>query len=336
MLEPTDKASQQAFYSHFQASRADLAAQLEASRNNPRSDNDWEELALNIRKLRKSLTDATSLLPAYDQRQCQAQMDQLEQTLEGIRSASVPKLKFAFKRKTNKPPLSATPTPSPSSHDTNMHGERDSLPQAVMSTFHKISSHSHNRLSLQSIPTFGADSPSSDLTISDLDHCIVDLCSTAPLQNKLPLTALHVRDLNETILVLPNVKGSVLLHNLHKCTVIVACQQFRMHNSIDVHVYLASISSPIIENCSAIAFAGYPSFVSLLSPSAVEALPPNGKHTDVQDFSHIRPTPSPNWVVLPPGNENWDDLLTLDGSSPQEVDVILAAHLPEATYSNIV
>jgi hypothetical protein len=230
-------------FSHLTGFGADLAAQLEASRNNPTSDNDWQELALNIRKLRKSLTDATSLLPAYDQRQCQAvrshtasktflrtnsllvqQMDQLEQTLEGIRSASVAKPKFVFKRKTNKPPLSATPTPSPSSRDTNMHGERDSLP--VKSTFHKISSHSHSRLSLQSIPTFGGDPPSSDLTISDLDHCIVDLCSTAePLQNNLPLTALHVRDLNETILILPSVKGSVLLHNLHRCTVIVACQQ---------------------------------------------------------------------------------------------------------------
>jgi hypothetical protein len=51
---------------------ADLAAQLDAFKDNPPSDNDSHELALNIRKLRKSLTDATSSLPAYDQRQCQA------------------------------------------------------------------------------------------------------------------------------------------------------------------------------------------------------------------------------------------------------------------------
>jgi hypothetical protein len=55
----------------------------------------------------------------------------------------------------------------------------------------------------------------------------------------------------------------------------------------------------------------------------------------VQDFSHVRPTPSPNWFILPPGNENWDDLLALDNPSPLDVDAVLAAHLPEATYSNI-
>ena len=90
MLEPTDKTFQQHFYSQFQASRSSsypvrsylfsplsrvdsgLADRLEASKNNTTSDNDWQQLALDIRKLRKSLTDATSFLAAYDQRQCQA------------------------------------------------------------------------------------------------------------------------------------------------------------------------------------------------------------------------------------------------------------------------
>ena len=220
-----------------------LADRLEASKNNTTSDNDWQQLALDIRKLRKSLTDATSFLAAYDQRQCQAvrspniigltwihpliqQMDLLEQTLEEIRSASLPKTKFAFKRKTNKTPLFAAPTPPPSSPGASELGKRDGL--SGSSDFHKLSSRSHCRLSLQSIPTFGAGPPLSNLTISDLDRCIVDLRPTAeimPRQDQLCLTALHIRDLKETILILPNVKGSALLHNLYRCTVIVACHQ---------------------------------------------------------------------------------------------------------------
>jgi hypothetical protein len=91
MFEPIDKAFQQDFYSQFQASRAgsrafdrltpalylscfraDLIARLEAAKHSSTRDNDLQELALNIRKLRKHLTDATSLLPSYDLRQCQA------------------------------------------------------------------------------------------------------------------------------------------------------------------------------------------------------------------------------------------------------------------------
>ena len=188
------------------------------------------------------MTDATSFLTTYDQRQCQAvrspnilslmmihpliqQMDLLEQTLEEIRSASLPKTKFTFKRKTNKPPVSAAAAPAllPSSDEL---GKRDDLPR--MSDFHKLSSHSHCRLSLQSISTFGAGPPLSDLTISDLDHCIVDLRAAAePVsrQNQLSLTALHIHNLKETVLILPNVEGSVLLHNLYRCTLIVACHQ---------------------------------------------------------------------------------------------------------------
>ncbi|SRR6266849_4621527 len=49
-----------------------LTDRLEAFKNNATPRNDWQELALDIRKLRKSLTDATSFLAAYDQRQYQA------------------------------------------------------------------------------------------------------------------------------------------------------------------------------------------------------------------------------------------------------------------------
>jgi hypothetical protein len=158
-------------------------------------------------------------------------MDLLERTLEEIRSASQPKTKFTFKRKTDKPPLSAASTLSPSSHGANE--LRDGLPGT--SDFHKLSSHSNCRLSLQSIPTFGAGPPLSDLTISDLDHCIVDLrppAETVSRQNQFSLTALRIRDLKETVLILPNVNGSVLLYNLYRCTVIVACHQAGIFSSV--------------------------------------------------------------------------------------------------------
>lgn len=49
-----------------------LTDRLETFKNNTTPHNGWQELALDTRKLRKSLTNATSYLAAYDQRQCQA------------------------------------------------------------------------------------------------------------------------------------------------------------------------------------------------------------------------------------------------------------------------
>ncbi|KAI9438190.1 tubulin binding cofactor C-domain-containing protein [Lactarius indigo] len=327
MFEPIDKAFQQDFYSQFQASRADLIARLDVAKHSPTSDNDWQELALNTRKLRKYLTEATTFLPSYDQRQCQAQMELLEQSLEETRSASLPKKKFAFKRKADRPPVLAVPTLPPSPQATPPQPGLDHL--STVSTFHTLSAQSNCRLSFRSLPTFGDDTPTFDLTISDLNRCIVDLCSPANIaspRHQLSLTALHIRDLKNTILVLPHVKGSVLLHNLHTCMVI-----FRMHSSTNVRVYLSAVSNPVIEDCSAITFAEYPPFFASLNPLIADALPSNSNHADIQDFSHIRPTPSPNWTIFPPRNENWDDLLTQEDPSPQEIDNILIAHLPDAT-----
>ena len=154
------------------------------------------------------------------------QLSSLEQTLEEIRSASAPKTRFTFKRKADKPVLAAAQTPLPSSSGRDELEEKNGV--VGTSTVHKLSSHSNCRLFLRSIPTLGAGPQSSDLTISDLDRCIVDLCGAAdtmPHQNQLCLTALHVRNLKDTLLILPNVEGSVLLHHLYRCTVIVGCHQ---------------------------------------------------------------------------------------------------------------
>ncbi|KAI0267459.1 tubulin binding cofactor C-domain-containing protein, partial [Gloeopeniophorella convolvens] len=299
------------------------------------SENAQQELMLDVRKLRKSLTDATSLLPSYDQRQCQSQMAALEQALEEMRAASAPKAKFSFKRKATKPVSSPAPATSYPPLPAAQSREESALP--AVSTFHNLGPRSHVRLSLQDISTLArADSPSSDLTISSLDRCIVDLCSAIPeaepasYQDPLSLTALHMRDLKNTILILPNLKGSVLLYNLHNCTIIVGCHQarlpFRMHNATNVHVYLGISSNPVVEHCSAITFAGYPASISSLHPTVAAGLPSN--HADVQDFSHIRATASPNWTASTSEDEDWDDLFTPESSSPQGLDAILIAHLP--------
>ena len=67
----------------------------------------------------------------------------------------------------------------------------------------------------------------SDLSISDLDHCIVNLLpsalSSSSSGNDTPLiiTALHARNL------LPNVDGGALIHDLERCVVVLGCHQVR-------------------------------------------------------------------------------------------------------------
>lgn len=90
-----------------------------------------------------------------------------------------------------------------------------------------------------------------------------------------------------------------------------------MHTSHNVDVYLSIDSTPIIEHCTTIQFTAYPSaLVGSVATEPVSQVRGNGvpgnacdadfmtqntsKHLAVQDFSHIRATPSPNWTELPP------------------------------------
>jgi len=155
----------------------------------------------------------------------------------------VPKTKFAFKRRTDKPNISAAPSLPPSSRSTDEPGEGDAAPGT--SNFHKLSSHSNRRLSLRSIPALVEEAQSFNMTISDLERCVVDLrvtAETVPRQKQAHLTALHAQDLRDTILVLLNVKGSVILHGLHRCTVIVACHQASILSSMPWHALTYSCS----------------------------------------------------------------------------------------------
>ncbi|KAJ7704350.1 tubulin binding cofactor C-domain-containing protein [Mycena rosella] len=281
MSDPTWSFSQ-AFSADFQASRIELESRVESAKATTTTADGLNALSLDLAKLTKTLADATGSLPSYDQRQYELQLKGLERSLEELR-ALLPKSKFAFKRKA---PVASTPAPP-----TPVSMAVPEIPPQTdsVSTNLTLSSHSFKYLSTASLPSA---SHASDLTISDLNGCIVnllpDMGDAEP--RSLEISALHIRNLTDTLLLLPVIRGSVLLHDLRRCILIVGCHQFRMHTSTRVDVYLSIPSTPIIEHCSQIRFTAYPATFSQDTSPNVFA---------VRDFSHIRATPSPNWSAVP-------------------------------------
>ena len=148
----------------------------------------------------------------------------IESDLEGARTASAPKAKFAFKRKTVAKPTASPPISSPSSSaaPSTSATPANALPTSGLS----ISGHSHKYLSVSSLSS--PWSSASDLTISDLDHCVVNL-TPADANPDYPqgsaFTALHVKNLSNTILVLPVITGSALLHDIKNCVIALGSRQ---------------------------------------------------------------------------------------------------------------
>ncbi|KAK7678729.1 hypothetical protein QCA50_018311 [Cerrena zonata] len=292
-MSETNQTLIQQFYTSFQASRSDLTSRLESlkSEGSPSADV-LNEITLEISQLRKKLTDAVAYLPSYDQRQYESHIKAIEKLLSEIRASSSSKSKFSFKRKQpvqSPSPVVAAPSIMPA--DTKL-----SL-SAPQSSGRILSGRSNEYLTTSSLPT---SSTASDLTLTNLDHCVVNLVNAGlvDVDQQTKITALHVRDVSNSIVILPStIDGSAMFHNITKCTIVLGCHQFRMHTSNQVHVYLAISSSPIIEHCSNISFASYPA-VLCNNGREREMASKASNHDSVQDFSHIRPTPSPNWNIL--------------------------------------
>ncbi|KAF9781343.1 tubulin binding cofactor C-domain-containing protein [Thelephora terrestris] len=272
----SDSTLAQDFYSEFQVMRSDFTARLSAA-----ADSHVSELSAQLVLFRKRLVDASQFIPSYDQRQYEMQLKSWERTLEKLQTSQTSagaKPKFAFKRK-DKLPLGAPEVEAPIPTLTT---------NTSLASHLSLTSKSECLLTRISLPDSSSIPIDSELIITNLDNCIVDLMdSNSATTNP---TAVHIRDVNNCVFLLPVISGSVLLQGLRRCVVVISgCHQFRMHASEQVDVCLPTTVKIIIEGCIGIRFSEYPAKRSVNADG-----PKNEFH--VEDFSHIRQTPSPNWI----------------------------------------
>lgn len=200
------------------------------------------------------------------------QLKSLEHAIESLRASNIPKPKFSFKRKTQ-PPSQVSPPVSTIGKESSA---SSLLPDtSITSSNLSLSLQTNTYLTISSLPIHPQQS---DLTLSDLNNCIVNLLPSSSEGYSLKISALHARNLTQCVVLLPSIDGSALLENISGCIIILGChqvryqifcahfkyfkylnyEQFRMHSSTRVDVFLSVSSNPIIETCSQIRFSQYP------------------------------------------------------------------------------
>ncbi|KAJ3204166.1 RNA polymerase II elongation factor [Entophlyctis luteolus] len=136
----------------------------------------------------------------------------------------------------------------------------------------------------------GESSSSTELYLVNISSCVVDLRMIAPFG------AIHLKNVEDSVLVLGAVRGSVLADTVSTSVLVVACRQvrfclnaiqiqafptnlfihdqFRMHNSKSSRILLHVSSKPIIEDSDSLIFGPYTSATLLdsLNPTR-ETLP---------------------------------------------------------------
>ncbi len=112
-----------------------------------------------------------------------------------------------------------------------------------------------------------------------------------------PFTGLTLRNIDNSLIVGGHVAGPIHITNMHDSVLVVACGQFRMHDSKAVDVYLHCGSRPIIEDCEGIRFAPLPNVYE--TEENKSGAGGNANLWDrVDDFKWLKSEPSPHWKVL--------------------------------------
>jgi hypothetical protein len=144
-----------------------------------------------------------------------------------------------------------------------------------------------------------------DVYIYDCKSCFIDL-------RHIQVAAIHLRTLENCVVICGNAEGSLLGHSVNHSLLILGCKQvscicnlvgrsvkanerngnkFRIHDSHHLRVHLQIPSHPIIEDCSDMTFGPYPSLLI----EGNQDFWIDSKFNYVEDFNWHKKTASPNW-----------------------------------------
>ncbi|KAK6540303.1 hypothetical protein TWF694_009110 [Orbilia ellipsospora] len=285
--------------------------------------------------LTHDLGDASTYLPAYDQRVYSEQLKSLSDQLSNARKALAPRQKFSFKNRGSSrtsgtdsptPPLPAVPAEQLQASLQPLSSKSQPDPKTTSTIT------SHENTNLQTSPP---NQTTTILSLSNLKSCILtphnnDKSATGDTN----YTTLSVTSISSSLLIIPPIQGPAHLTSLQNTTILLSCHQFRLHSSHNVDVYLKCRSRPIIENCKGIRVSFLPDISNKSAAtegggnSNVEGKADGKEESDmwnqIDDFNWLKvDKPSPNWRCLRDDerilDDVWDTLLTTTTANPTDI-----------------
>ncbi|KAL5114377.1 hypothetical protein ACEQ8H_007726 [Pleosporales sp. CAS-2024a] len=297
------------FYHDFQRNATALREQIDQLSTMPPTGDERseaiDECLAGIDQLSNNVMDASSYLPAYDQRSYSQKLKDLAEKLQDARKSFNPPKKFSFKTRKNvaSPPpnaveslVASTPNkdtreagpPQPAEDVADGIEDGPGVRRPSLSHASKVTITNHRHLHVK-LPASASHATSSG-TVSNLRHCVIDL--SAPTMTA-PFSALYLRNIKDSLVICGQVAGAVHVTDAENSVIVIATRQFRMHGSRKVDVYLHSASRPIIEDCSEVRFAPMPDMFA-----SAATLQTANHWSEIDDFKWLKVEPSPNFSLL--------------------------------------
>ncbi|KAK0305645.1 hypothetical protein LTR01_006792 [Friedmanniomyces endolithicus] len=308
------------FLSFFQRAVADLNQQMAALESRGTSGGERADAVdhcqAGIARLSDVVKDASSIIPAYDQRTYGDAIKTISIKLQEIKALFAPRPKFAFKsgvslaQKKNASALGlsdAALLADQRRKGAPGHGSGNSAESNLATTPAHLRSPAPELVDEEAIPQSASvkidnhdgahiiqppsSGPTSSGTLSNLRRCVVDMSS--PTSTNHSLAGLTLKNISDSLIICGHVSGAAHLTNVQTSVIVVASRQFRMHESRSCDVYLLTSGRPIIEDCENVRFAPLPALYLREDDHQVSS-----QWREVDDFKWLRNEPSPNWRVL--------------------------------------
>ncbi|PVI07024.1 tubulin-specific chaperone c [Periconia macrospinosa] len=281
-----------------------------------------------IDRLSHEVKDASSYIPAYDQRTYAEAIKALSEKLQGVRASCGGKKKFSFKTaKKNASAISLADAAelaqkrtlgvpgrsgADSANQSSPLGSKEEKSTGVTITNH-VGSHII-------LPSSSTDATRSG-TVTNVRHSVIDL-SPPTTSGGHPFANLILKNIKDSLIVCGQVTGPIHITKVERSVLVTSSRQFRMHGSNHVDVYLHCSSRPIIEDCENIRFAP---ISTAHAPKGVSSS--ENQWDQIDDFKWLKAEPSPHFSVLPESELVSDDVWknVVPGGHSVSLDDILKA-----------
>lgn len=260
----------------------------------------FDKVNKELQTLKNYLSQSKIFLKVYDVRRAQENLQLLESEAAELEAKLLPKKKFGFKNRR------AAKKPAEKSHDII-----DGLKDLKISEGIGVNgaTKQNNKLSgkygesgcavlgkTDERLTLDAENVNkNDILLSDLLRCTIRIYGTP--------STLHMINLRQCTILVGPVTSSVFVHACTECVFAFACQQLRLHSSVDCTIYLHVTSRAIIEDSTKILVAPYNwTYDDQQSHFNLAGLDPKiNNWSCIDDFNWLSSEkPSPNWSILDP------------------------------------
>lgn len=234
----------------------------------------FTSIGKDLQELQRYFTSSTIFLNDHKIQKCQNIINQLVMKSDETRTRIVPKKKFGFKNK------SAAIQPK----------TETKVDEVVKDASRKAFLWTENQKSNQFIVIQGEKSNDQDLTLNELENCVVAIYGHPG--------SLQMLSMKNCLVICGPVARSIFAEACDNCTFAFTCQQLRLHSSNFCDIFMLVTSRAIIEDCKNIRFAPcnytYAGYEDDLKQSGLDDNINNWEN--IGDFNWLSAdVQSPNW-----------------------------------------